>query len=323
MLVAAAAAEDTAELNRAGVAALTAGNLKAALADFQKAARLDPHNSDVQFNLGLTLVRSGRPDQALAPLQLAAADPKTSDEAKYLLGTCYFELMQHEKAAAVLQGLTNGSRAEHVLYMIEESNRMLGRPAQARDAFRELNRRFPDGAWTHYLLGVAYENQAQLDKAIEEYKAALARDPKLPNAAFAIGYIYWRQRDAESAKTFFEKQLESQPCHALSIFYLGQIARADQNAASAATHFRRALACDADSPETHLRLGMTLAEMNQDREALEELKRAVALAPDNPTAHYRLALLYKKLGRAEESRTEYATVRRLRSGKAPEASEKP
>ena len=268
----------------------------------------------MQFNLALTLVRLGRPEQAVPPLQRAAS---SSDEARYLLGSCYFQLLEHEKAIAALKNLAEGPRAEHVLYMLEESNRMLGHGAEARDAFRQLNRRFPDGAWTHYLLAVAYENQANFDKAIEEYKTALARDPKLPNAAFAIGYVYWRQQQFEAAKPWLKKQLETQPCHALAMFYLGQIARTDQDSAAAAHEFRRAIACDATSAEAHLRLGMTLASMNENEEALRELQRAAKLAPDDATAHYRLAVLYRKLGRNSESKAEYEAVRRIQAKNAP------
>lgn len=310
-------AQDTAALNSAGARALASGDLKTALSAFERAARADPKNAEVQFNLGLTLVRLGQPERAVAPLQRAAANPDVSAEARYVLGTCYFQLQEHEKAIEALTGLSDGPRAEHVLYMLEESNRLLRRNAEAREAFRQLNRRFPDSAWTHYLLAVALENRNELDKAIGEYKAALDRDPHLPNAPFAIGYLYWRQQDAETAKSWLEKQVAAQPCHALAIFYLGQIAQADQDKAEAANHYRRAIACDADSPEAHLRLGATLAEMNQNQEALRELKRAVELAPDNSSAHYRLAVLYKKLGRMEEANAEYVTVQRIKAKETP------
>jgi tetratricopeptide (TPR) repeat protein len=310
-------AQDAAALNAAGARALTSGDLKIALSQFEKAAKLDPKNPELQFNLGLTLLRLGRPEQAAAPLERASSDPDLSAEARHLLGTCYFQLLNHAKVVSVLKGLTDGPRAEHVLYMLEESNRMLGHVAEARDAFRELNRRFPDSAWTHYLMAIAYENQPAVDKAIEEYKAALARDPKLPNAAFAIGYLYWRQQDAESAKSWLEKQVETQPCHALAVFYLGQIARAEQDKAAAEKHYRRAISCDADSVEAHIRLGMTLEDMNQNAEAIVELKRAIELAPENSTAHYRLALVYKKVGRAKDSEAEYEIVRRLKSSEKP------
>ena len=300
-------------MNQAGVRALQSGDLKAALSQFQAALQLDPKSAEAEFNLGLTLVRLGRPEKAVVPLQRVVSNAALSAEARYLLGTCYFQLLEHDKAVAVLKDLPEGPRTEHVLYMLEESNRMLGHAAEARDAFRQLNRRFPDSAWTHYLLAVAYENQPAFDKAIEEYKTALARDPKLPNAAFAIGYLYWRQQDTENAKLWLEKQVEAQPCHALAVFYLGQIARAEQDKAAAEKYFRNSLACDADSVEAHLRLGITLDEMNQNTEALRELKRAVELAPNNATAHYRLALIYRKLGRTKDSEAEYDAVRRIKA----------
>ena len=292
--------------------------ISSALALFlaQPPASHEPESPQGQFNLGFELAKSGRPKDAIDHLQRASADPALASESLYLLGACYFQLGRYPNAIASLDGLTNGSRADHVLYMLEESHRLLNHQPEAREAFRQLNRRFPDSAWTHYLLANAYEQQAQYDQAIAEYTAALARDPHLPNAPFAIGYMFWRQQDLDNAKTWFEKELAAQPCHALASFYLGQIARAGQDWTDAAKNFRRSLACDDTSSETHLRLGMTLTELNQDQEALRELRRAAQLAPENPTAHYRLAVLYKKLGRTAESQAEYDTLKRIQSKEA-------
>jgi tetratricopeptide (TPR) repeat protein len=306
-------AQTPAALNQAGKQALSTGDLKTALARFQDAARLDPKNPQIQFNLGLTLARAGRPKDALPPLKIAAADSALSAEARYLLGGCYFILSDYSPSVEALQGLDQGPRADHVLYLLEESYRRLGRVPEAGEAFRQLNRRFPDSAWTHYLLGNAYEHDARLDQAIEEYKTALARDPVLPNARFSIGYLYWRQQDLDTAKSWFEQELARQPCHDLASFYLGQIARDGQDPKGAAQRYRQSLACEANSAEAHLRLGIALGELNQNAEALGELRRAAELAPDNPAVHYRLGLLYRKLGRTAESQAEYDTVRRLQA----------
>ena len=282
----------------------------------ENAARLDPHNREIQFNLGLALVRAGHPKEAIAHLSAAASDPTLSPEARYLLGVAYFSMADYANAAAELQDLTEGTRAGHALFMLEESNRLLGRLKEARQCFVKLNRSFPDSPWLHYLLAAAYENQSEPEKALSEYKLALARDPDHPNASFAIGYLYWRQQDYEAAKPWLEKELSNQPCHAPAAFYLGEIARIGEDLQAGVRFYRKAIECDPGMANAHLRLGTALAEMNQDRGAVEELRLAAELDPQNPSPHYRLALVYKKLGRTSEARSEYDTVSRLNAASA-------
>jgi tetratricopeptide (TPR) repeat protein len=263
----------------------------------------------------LALVQSGHPKDAIDHLKRAASDPTLSSEARYLLGVAYFSLADYANAVSELQDLTEGSRADHVLFILEESNRLLARVKEARQYFVKLNRGFPDSPWLHYLLGAAYENQSEPEKALSEYKLALSRDPHQPNASFAIGYLYWRQQDYEAAKPWLEKELSNQACHAPAAFYLGEIARTGLDLQTGARLYRKAIECDPGMANAHLRLGTVLAETNQNQEALQELLRAAELDPQNPAPHYRLALVYKKLGRTTEASSEYDIVSRLQAAK--------
>ena len=264
----------------------------------------------------MALVRGGRPKEAIIHLQEAASDPRLSSEARYLLGAAYFSLADYARAVTQLQDLTDPARADHVLFLLEESNRLLGRVKEARQYFVTLNRGFPDSPWLHFLLGAAYENQSEPEKAISEYQLALARDPHQPNASFAIGYLYWRQQDYAAAKPWLEKELSHQTCHAPASFYLGEIARSGQDFPAGARFYRAAIACDPGMANAHLRLGTLLADMNQDRAALEELRRAAQIDPENPSPHYRLALVYKKLKRTADADREYDAVNRLQAARA-------
>jgi predicted Zn-dependent protease len=162
-------------VNEEGKAALARGDFETARTRFQAAAKADPHNLQIQFNLGLAAIRLGQPRQAIAPLRKAAADPSLAAEAHYLLGAAYFESGEFPEVAANLAGLENSAHAEHVLFLLEESYRLTHRAAEARQAFHLLNSRFPDSPWVHYLLANAYENQAENEKAIAEYNRRIRK----------------------------------------------------------------------------------------------------------------------------------------------------
>ena len=274
----------------------------------------NPASSDskFQFNLGFELLQKGHLTDALVHLQKSAKDPAFSGESRFLLGVDWFELRNYEKAIAELTDLVDSAHAERVLYMLEESNRLMNRQEQARQFFRQLNQRFPDSAWIHFLMATAYENQEQLDKAISEYKQALQKDHSLPNANFAIGYLYWRQQNSEEAKPWFETEVRA-GCHALANFFLGEIARTNTDPQKAEFFYRQSIHCDPSYPDAHLRLGMVLETQHHYSEAIAELKKAVALKPDQSAPHYRLALLYRKTGQTAKAEDEYAQMHRLQA----------
>jgi tetratricopeptide (TPR) repeat protein len=320
MAAASATAQTSASFAAEGSQALAAGNLNAALTSFRRAAKIDPANPQIQFNLGLTLVRMGKLSQAIAPLKRAAREPSLAAEAHFLLGASYFEVRQYANAIGELKQLQMPAQPERVLYMLEESNRVLGRAAEAQDAFRKLNRQYPDSAWTHFLLATAYENQQQWDIAITEYQNALKADSTIPNANFAIGYIFWRERNFDAAREWLQKEA-AHGCHALANLYLGEIAQRSQDVPSAENRYRTALRCDASLADAHSRLGVLLASQKRYQEAIVQLKEAIRLEPANSSSHYHLGSVYRAMGRKAEANAEYAKVRQLQA--AADASGSP
>ncbi len=307
-----AAAQTAEQINRQASGDLAAGKLDAALSELQGAARRFPTDKRIEFNLGLALVRKGRLKEAIPPLRSASEDPNLAGEAHYALGADYFESKQYDQAIAELRGLQNTERADRVLYIVEESNRRTGHIEDAKNAFHELLTRFPDSAWTHYLMGTAYEDAQQLDKAVEEYKLALEKDPRIPNANFAIGYVYWRQQDMDEAREWLQKEALS-GCHALANYYLGEIARTEGDLPKAEALYRRALQCDPSNSNAHLRLGIVLGDRRRYPEAIGQLKEAIRLDPSGSSAHYHLATVYRQMGRTADAQTEYRKVRQLQS----------
>jgi tetratricopeptide (TPR) repeat protein len=307
-------AQTAQQMNQRAVSALAAGKIDAAVSELQIAARRFPADVQIQFNLGLALVRAGKLTDAIPPLERASKDESFAPEAHFLLGTDYFESRNYEKAIAELQNLQNSPHAERVLYLLEESNRLSGHTAEARDAFREINRRFPESAWTHFMMASAYESQHEPEKAIDEYRQALQTDPAIPNANFAIGYLYFRQQDSENAREWLLKEAQK-GCHSLANFYLGEIARADKEGQKAEALYRRAIECDSSNGDAHLRLGLVLGDQKRYQEAIAQLKEAIRCEPNESSPHYHLASLYRRIGRTEAAEVEYKKVREIQAGK--------
>ncbi len=294
---------------------MSSGNLEAAISALRSGARRFPEDRHIQYNLGLALVRKGRLGEAVPALTKAAHDPALAAEAHFLLALDYFQSKQYASAITELRRLQNSNHSERVLYMLEESARLTGRVDEAKAAFHELLTRYPDSGWTHYLLGTAYEDEQKLEEAVAEYQLAFARDPSIPNTAFAVGYCYWREQQNDLAREWLQKEA-AHGCHSLAFYYLGEIARSDDDFSKAEASYRRALQCDPADAAAHLRLGTVFESEKRYHEAIEQLRESIRLQPNDARAHYRLAAVYRSLGRAAESRAELSKVHQLQAGSA-------
>lgn len=299
--------------NAAGIRALNRGNLAQALRHFLAAHRADPKNADVAFNLGLTYVRLGRYKEAVPPLRCAVSVAGPADKALYALGVSLYEAGDFDGAAAQLERLHRRSsqHQDEVLYLLEESYRRGKRPREAKECFSELENEFPDSAFLYKLMGLAYSEQGEDEKALSELRHALAKEPAIGDVHRAIGIIYLNRHDPAEASRWFLRELRLNSCDPASHYYLGEIARKDGQMLAAAAEYKKAIGCDSQYADGHLGMGMFLEAEHRNTQALTEFREAVRLRPDSIPAHYELARCLQRDGRAQEAGIEVETVKRL------------
>lgn len=300
------------QANASASRAIEVGHFTQAVSELQAALRRFPDNHQLQFNLGLALIRLGRLSAAVDPLRKAAQDPALAGQSHFLLGLDYFESKQYASAINELSEVTSAGSRERVLYMLEESYRRTGRVSEAKATFHDLLTHYPDSAWTHYLIGSAYEDQHEPEKAQEEYKQAAQKDPTLPNIDFTIGYVYFRQGNIMEAQNWLTREV-ARGCHSLANYYLGEIARGNGELQKAERFYNRALQCDPANVDAHLHLGMLLEAEKRYPLAIIEFQQVIRMQPNAAAAHYHLAAVYRALGRKAASEAEFARVRQIQA----------
>jgi len=311
-LVAAERPPTAAEWNQAGVQWLEKGEPARALIAFEKAARLEPDNGAIAFNLGLSLFRLGRYREALPPLNRALKHPPSAAQARYLRGVILFELGDFAACAQELEAIRGEARyGEHALYLLVESYRNLNDARRSQEAFAELNARHPDSAFLHKLMGMAHEWQGNDSKAIEEFQNALRVNPRMPEMAFAVGYIYFKQQRWDQARAWFARELALDACSARTHHYLGEIAFAEEKLDQAEASYRKAIRCDARFGDPYVGLGMVFERKGDLAEAIASYRQAVRLKPDDAQARFKLGSALRRAGRREEAEAELAAARRL------------
>lgn len=300
------------ELTRQAAGALVEGQTAKAVELLEKASRAAPDDARIAFNLGLAYFQSGRLADALKPLQKGLDDPDSAAKSRFLLGNCYFELGRFAEAAAALEPLrATPEYGERTLYLLEESYRNTKQGLRAEQAFAELQRRCPDSALLHKLLGTAYDAAGRYQEALTELLTAARADPAMPRIKFDVALVYLKLHQEDAATRWLEEELSANPCFAAAWYYRGEIERVANRLTTASDAYRRAIRCAPDYAEAYMALGVTLQASEQDADAVTALRRAVELAPRSSRAHFILARSLARMGRTSEAQAELETSKRL------------
>jgi tetratricopeptide (TPR) repeat protein len=268
--------------------------------------------SGIRLNIGLVKYRRSDYAGAIAPLASVVRDQPDSPQARYLLGLCHVFTEHYAEAVADLEPLWPQMSSD-VTYLY-----VLGIAAHnaAKNDLDEktLSRLVEVGGETpefHLILGKAYLNREELDKAISELEIAASANTNLPYAHFSLGLAYMRKEDNERAEAEFRKDIAVEPDLPDNYEQLGLLYLRLQKDVEAERFFREALHYNPRMPVSLLELGRLYQRQGKNLEALTFLNSAEKWAPDNQNIHYIRGQILLHLGRREEAQAELATSKKL------------
>jgi tetratricopeptide (TPR) repeat protein len=177
--------------------------------------------------------------------------------------------------------------------------------------YKEILTLNPESAEANMLAGEALDEMKDRTAAIEQFRAAVKADPKMPEAHFGLGYLLWCQLQFEDAARQFQGELEINPRHLQSLTYLGDSQMNLSHPEAAMPLLEKAILIDAKNSLAHLDLGILYADAGRNDDALRELKTAEQLDPNDQSAHFRLGRFYKSVGKAAEANAEFEKTRNL------------
>lgn len=283
-----------------------------ALANLTTAEKLAPGMAGIRLNIGLVEYRRANYAAALAPLRSVLRDEPDSTQARYLLGFCYSFLEKYADAAKTLEPLWPQMSNNFIyLYVLGVSAFHSGDAALDQKATGRLLEIGEDKPEFHLLMGKAFLNRDEDQKALDEFQRAEAARSNLPFLHFNLGMAYHGLGENELAESEFRKDIALEPDMAYNYQQLGILHLQAGKDDEAEKDFREALRREPRLPTSLLELG-TLRERKGDlQEALKLLNTAVELAPDNHNVHFVRARLLLKLGRKEEAKKEFALSQKL------------
>lgn len=295
-----------------GVIAMRRKEWDHALTLLQKAETLEPKMSGIRLNIGLVKYRRGDYAGAIAPFSSVVHDQPDAQQPRYLLGLCNVFTEHYKDAAAALAPLwPQMSKDITYLYVLSIAAHNSGQNELDEKAVSRLVEVGGQSAEFHLILGKAYLNRGEADKAILELEAAAAANPNLPYVHFSLGVAYTKKDDSEHAEAEFRKDMAVEPDLADNYEQLGLLYTKLQKDAEAEHLFRQALRYSPYQAASLLGLARLYQRQGKNREALTALNAAEKLVPDNQNVHFMRGQVLLRLGRRDEAQAELATSKKL------------
>jgi len=311
-----------------------------AVAEFRAIVALDPNNVDARGNLGTMLFFQGDYTNAIPPLRaalklrptlwktqslLGIAEKRTGDisrargdlekafpnvpEEKIRIETG-MELIEIDsgtgdldKAAAIVTELRKLEPTDEAL--LYTAYRIYSDLAD--ESLLSLSVVDPHSARMHQALAHELAKRGNTAEAIENYRAALKIDSRLPGLHFELAEMLRTLGSPESrqeAENEYKTALQVNPMDEQSECKLANMALERGNLQEAKERYSRALQFQPNDPAASLGLAKVYMTMEQPKQAEPLLLRAIQLDPTNAVAHYRLATLYRQTDRPDDATRE-------------------
>lgn len=204
-----------------------------------------PNDAEALKICGLAVLAQNRPQDAIAPLERAAA-------------TLSDPVVEINLAKALRQS----GREDDAVNWLE---RATGRQPPVALAFLEL--------------GVTFFLLHKLEEAEATLLRGLAIAPGMPEMSLALGGVLQNLGDRAGANAAYARVLTAVPGHPAALFSLGELLMEEGNFSEAAARYRQVLARNPSHAEAWLDLGRCELEAANWDEAVKCLRNAVKIAP--------------------------------------------
>ena len=237
-------------------------------------------------------------------------------QARYLLGLCYFFVNKPADAARNLEILwVEESNNLNYLYVLGLAAKQANLPEWEERALSRLIEIGHDAPEFHLLMGKAHLNRGENDLAIAELEKAAASDAELPFVHFNLGVAYVRRQDYERARQEFLRDVAIEPDIAYNYDQLGQVYVQLENDVEAERNFREAIRLDPQLLTAQLGLARLYFRTGKFAQGLVAVEVAEKLDPTLSGIFSLKGQLLAKLGREQESEAAVQTYRRLLESK--------
>lgn len=295
-----------------GATLLKLGRLEEALRRFDTALEINPKSPYSRYNRGLALMKLERIDDARKEFEAAVAIQPRYAQARGMLANVLLKLNRPDEARKELElALSAQPEAPDLLNTLGQLQAAKRNWREAIDAYRRALGFRPDYAEAEFNLGMALLGAGNFREAMGHLERAVSLDPEQASPHFNLGVILQRLGRGEEAIGHYRETLRLKPDHVEARLNLGSLLGTQGKIGEAREQFQEAVRLAPRMPEAHVNLGFALAQSGRFAEAVASYERALALRPGYPMAHFRLGNALLALNRPAEARLHFGEAVRL------------
>jgi tetratricopeptide (TPR) repeat protein len=146
----------------------------------------------------------------------------------------------------------------------------------------------------HYNTGLELQNSGFLNKAVQEYRAAIKADDRLEQAFSNLGLIFLQQKNYSRAQEAFDRALAIKPNRPNSLNGLASVLYAQNKVDEAIEEWKKVIHFNPRFASAYFNMGIALEKQDRHGEALDAYVKAVTIQPDMADAYYHLGRLMEK-----------------------------
>lgn len=165
---------------------------------------------------------------------------------------------------------------------------------------------FPAESKLLNIVGLSYENENNLGKAVDLYNRAIKAMPENAVAYFNLGNAHRKSKNNQAAIKAYKASLSIEPDHEVYL-NLGNAQQDIGDSEGALESYYAVLQIDPNYPAAYVNIGFLLQESGNYQGAIANYQRAVELEPQNRTANAALGFALLSVGKTRQG-LEYQTV---------------
>lgn len=250
----------------------------------RKATEFRPGDAEAHYNLGNTLLMTGRLSEAEASYRRALRIKPDDADTHFNLGN---------------------------------TQRDQGRLEQAIASYLKALQIRPDHAEVYGNLGNLLQGLGRTDQAEASYRRALQIKPDYTVAHYNLGNFLHEHGRLDGAEASYRQALQIQPDNADVLVNLGKVLQEMDRSGEAEACFQKALQIESDHGEAHSNLGKLLMDSGRVDEAEASLRRALEIRPDDLAVRLSLALARKATVGGENLKALLAAEQAARNSATP------
>ncbi len=286
----------------------------AAAKQFALAAKWDPQQEGLDYNLGLAHYKSESFKQAAPPLENELKVHPGNRPATLLLGMTWFRLRNYARASELLSRVIDPQPTDININYALASSLIKQRQAVAADrVIAQIRTITADAPQLHLLLAEKYDASGLPAKALAELVKVASSNSNMPLVHYHAGLLYLKLDKRDEAMKEFEKELVLNPYETQAKYSLGDILLAGKNVERGLALLREVIQARPDNADARYALGKALIQRGDIAGAIDNLERASKLEPERPEVHYQLGHAYIAGGRKSEGKREIDISKQVRN----------